>query len=161
MSTSVNLQGKLLIGITTRTNNQSELNPVTAKIPGHIARYMKEKTAEQIPNRLAPHTTICAYTHATQGAHGDYTYFIGEEVTKIDQVPAGMEAIIIPHGLYQKYTAGPGPLPMIIIQTWQKIWLDSETTKEITRNFRVDFEVYDERAQNPLLAQVDIFVGIV
>lgn len=156
----VEVNSKILVGITVRTNNQQEMTPMTGKIPGLITRYMQEKIAEKIPNRSHPGTLICAYTHYTQGYQGEYTYFVGEEVSNLGVVPEGLEALIVPAGSYRKFLAGPGPLPMILIQTWQKIWAIFQAGSNPNRNYRVDFEVYDNRAQNPLMAQVDIYIGV-
>lgn len=42
-----------------------------------------------------------------------------------------------------------------VYNEWVKIW-----NSELERTFTADFEVYDERSQNPENAEVDIFVAV-
>ena len=69
-----------LIGISIRTNNESEINPDTGKISGLVQRYFHQALYEKIPHRKKPGTTLCVYTDYESDHTGDYTYFIGEEV---------------------------------------------------------------------------------
>lgn len=43
----------------------------------------------------------------------------------------------------------------LVFEAWTKIW-----NSNIDRKFSADFEVYDERAQDPENAEVDIFIAV-
>jgi len=67
----------------------------------------------------------------------------------------------IPAGTYLKLTTDAGAIPFIIINAWQKIWQLFQNDNYGKRLYKVDFEVYDERAKNPQDAIVDLYVGVI
>lgn len=148
-----------LIGISTRTNNADEIAMETGKIVPTLQRYFGG-LFEQIPNRKKPGTTLCVYTHYESDHRGDYTYFVGEEVSSFDNLPEGLETLVIPPQRYTKFTAGPGPMPDVVRQPWFKIWNMNEGELGGQRRYIADFEVYDERAAQPQRTVLDIFIGI-
>lgn len=150
-----------LIGIRTHTCFSNECNPLTSKIAPLVARYWSEKTAEKIPNRKNPGTLFVGYNDYSSDYRGNYSYLIGEEVTSFGNIPEGMETLVIPEGSYTKFTTNPGPIPQVIISAWQKIWqLEEKKQLEGKRRYLVDFEVYDERARDPLNTVVDVYIGL-
>ena len=151
-----------LIGITERTNNANEINPETGKLLPTIRKYFGNSMMEKINNRHNPGTTYCVYTNYESDFTGDYTYFIGEEVTSLDDIPVGFETLTIPEQKYIKFTNGPGPMPKVCIDIWQKVWADEVAlTLEGTRGYIADFEVYDERSQHDHSnVTLDVYVGI-
>ena len=42
---------------------------------------------------------------------------------------------------------------------WQQIW-KLEDLGKLKRTYQADFELYDQRAQDPQNAQVDIYIGV-
>lgn len=151
---------KLLVGITTQTNLTKETNPLTSEIGKIVNRYMAEQIAQKIPHRKNPGVGICAYTDYTDEYKGDYTYFIGEEVTEVGELPDGMSLLEIPAGTYLKLTTDSGVIPFIIINAWQNIWQIFQGSNHGKRLYKVDFEVYDDRVKNPQSAIVDLYVGV-
>jgi predicted transcriptional regulator YdeE len=149
-----------LIGISVRTCNADELNPATAKIGALVNRYWQENIATQIPNRKNPGITIIAYTDYASDEHGDYTCFIGEEVSSLESISSGLTSLIIAPNSYQKFTTEQGTIPEIVILSWQKIWQMSEQELGGKRNYQTDFEVYDQRAIDINAAVIDLYVGI-
>lgn len=149
-----------LIGITTRTNNRLEMDPATAKIGKTVAQYMEANLADKIPSRAKPGTTFCVYTDYESDYTGDYTYFIGEMVTSLTNIPADFQPLEIAAHAYTKLTTTPGPMPHICIQAWQAIW--QMTSRELggNRSYIADFEVYDERAVDVEKTVLDIYIGI-
>jgi len=149
-----------IIGIKVRTNNNAELDPKTGKLLPCVQKYFHQNLAAQIPNRLRPETTYCAYTEYESDHTGNYTYFIGEEVSSFVHVPKHLETLIIPEQTYVKFTNGPGSMPDVIRKPWQQIWKMS--TKELggKRSYRTDFEIYDERSRDHQKIILDIYVGI-
>jgi predicted transcriptional regulator YdeE len=165
----INFPQTKLVGITTRTNNVSEMNPLTAKISSTIQSYMMNKLSSQIQGRARPSVNYCIYTDYESEKitdsnkyeyHGDYTYFIGEEVESFDNVPDDFTKITIPEQKYIKFTTSHGPMPAIVISAWMEIWNMTAKESGATRSFTTDFEVYDERAQNLLNAEVDIYIAV-
>ncbi len=149
-----------LVGITARTNNASEMNISTAKIGATFHKFMAENLQAKIKNRKYPGKIFAVYTNYESDFTGDYTYFLGEEVTSFDDIGSDFEALVIPAATYAKFTSDPGSIPAIVINTWQKIWEMGSAESGAERAYRADFEVYDERSINPHNAIVDIYIGV-
>lgn len=149
-----------LIGVTARTSNAREQDPATAKIGPTVQRYFHQALSEKISHRKKPGTTYCVYTNYESDHTGDYTYFIGEEVSSFDELPEGFETLTISPQSYAKFTTSPGPMPNVVIQAWQEIWNMDATALEGERSYHADFEVYDERASNHAAVVADIYIGV-
>lgn len=166
--TIIDLPSIQLIGITTRTNNQAESSWDTGKIWPCVRQYFHEQRALKIPHRKKPGTTLCAYTAYDQAYinddscdyQGDYTYFIGEEVTSLESCPEGFDSLLIPPQTYVKFTNGPAPMPDVVRKPWLKIWAMTPQELGGIRRFATDFEVYDERAADHEHVVLDILIGI-
>lgn len=149
-----------LIGITIKTNNRNESNPATAKISEIVERYWEQNIHMQIPNRKNPGVTFCAYTNYESDENGDYTYFVGEEVSSLKDVPAGLQPLVIPYSKYIMFTTAVGKMPQIVIDAWQQIWKMSPNDFGGQRTYIADFEIYDQRAIDPFNTSLDIYIGI-
>ena len=149
-----------LVGLSVRTNNMNEIEPITAKIGGLASKFQNQNIASQISNRKNPGVTYAVYTEYDSDEHGDYTYFIGEEVSAFENVPLGCKQITIPDSQYQKFTVGPDKMPMVVIQAWQQIWKMTSEDLGGQRTYQADFEVYDQRATDPVNTILDIFIGV-
>ncbi len=156
----IKLQTIQLVGITARTNNANEMNPETGKIPAMIQKYFHGGLSEKILNRKNPGTTFCAYTNYESDVTGDYTYFIGEEVTSIEEIPDGFKTLTIPAQNYAKFTNKPGPMPAVCIGMWQNIWAMKPSDLGNGRSYIADFEVYDNRSADQNNAVLDIYIGL-
>lgn len=149
-----------LVGLTARTNNKNEMKPETSKIGELAGRFWGQNMAGLISNRKHPGVTLSVYTKYDSNEHGDYTYFIGEEVSSFSNVSAEFEQLTIPPAKYQKFTTLPGKMPEVVINAWQQIWNMSVNDFGGERAYIADFEVYDQRASDPANASLDIFIGI-
>lgn len=151
-----------LIGITTRTNSKTifEANPSTNPIAATVQRYFHQGLAQKIPHRKNPGTTFCVYTNYESDFTGDYTYFIGEEVTSFDHVSKEFETLVIPAQTYAKFTSKPGPMPAVCIDMWQRIWKMNDAELGGKRAYIADFELYDERSTDHTNVVLDIYIGI-
>lgn len=149
-----------LIGLSTRTNNKNEINPQTAQISHLVRRYNEEQIAARLANRKNPGVTFSVYTAYDSNEHGDYTYFLGEEVETIENVPEGLDTLIIPAAQYQKFTTPQGKMPDVVISAWQQIWNMTSADFNGERTYQADFEIYDERASDPFHTMLDIYIGI-
>lgn len=149
-----------LVGITTRTSLAAEMNLTTARIGATVQRYFHENYPEKILQRKKPGVTYCAYTSYESDFTGEYTYFIGESIDSLDILPEGFETLVIPAQRYAKFTTESGPMPMVCIEAWQKIWKMNPAEFEGERAYLADFEVYDERALDHNNVVLDIYVGL-
>lgn len=162
---SINLGDIQLIGLKARTNLTNEINPATSKIMQLVQQYFGEKIYINIPNRLnknheIPNRTFCAYTEYAGDYTADYTFFIGEEVTTLESLPASLSALHIPTQHYTKFTTESGPMPAVVINAWQQIWLMQNKDLGGKRRYHTDFEIYDERAADPLNTVLDVYIGL-
>lgn len=150
-----------MLGLLARTSLAKENRPETAVIPVLLGRYFAENTPLRIPNRRYPGLTMAAYTNYESDEYGEYDYFIGEQVTEVSPpIPENLGCIIIPKGKYVKFTTSAGKMPEVVIQAWQDIWKMSGEDLGGQRKYRVDFEIYDERASDPNNTVLDIYLGI-
>ncbi|MBS4167043.1 Uncharacterized protein NEOC65_002148 [Neochlamydia sp. AcF65] len=160
LKTIIQLPEIKLVGITSRTNNSLEKDPSSAKISSTIQTYFQGACSEKILYRAKPGITYCVYTDYESDLKGDYTYFIGEEVSKFAEMAEGFSALVIPARNYVKFTSNPGTLPSLCINMWQEIWSMSAQDLGGEREYLADFEIYDDRASNHQNAILDIYIGI-
>jgi predicted transcriptional regulator YdeE len=150
-----------LLGMTVRTNNAQEADKMRGKIFPCIQKYFHGNLAAKIPHRRRPGTTFCAYTDYESDHTGDYTYFVGEEVTSFDpKPPEGFVKLVIPKQQYVKFTTKPAPMPDVIVNAWGAIWAMSPKELGGERGYLTDFEVYDERAADHQKIVLDLYIGI-
>jgi predicted transcriptional regulator YdeE len=149
-----------LVGLRVRTNNNNEMNPETSKIGELAGQFWGENIAAQIPHRVNPGVTLSVYTEYESNEHGDYTYFIGEEVGSFDPTPGELQKLTILAGKYQKFTTPSGKMPEVVVNAWREIWTMSRHDFGGERAYVADFEVYDQRAIDPTNTSVDIYIGI-
>lgn len=152
------LKSKTLVGIKIRTNNLREIDEKTGLIGPCIQNYFQNQLFEKIQHRKVPGVTFCVYTEYDSDHTGDYSYFIGEEVSKVDEIPEGLSHIEIPEQSYEKFCVGPGAMPDIVRKAWFEIWEKDDLTAK--RTFQADFEVYDERSHDQNNAILDIYIGV-
>ena len=165
---TVKIPEKKVVGITAWTGYDNEINPEKAQIGLCVRRYFQEQISSKILHVINPGTTLCGFTDyeeswtsdAACDYKGSYTYFIGQEVSEIGSLPAGLTVITIPAQTYVKFTTDPGPTPQIIINAWMYIWDLSPAQLGGTRSWKTDFECYDERVYDPDHAVIDVYVGI-
>ncbi len=150
-----------LVGISVRTNNKYEVNKTDGKIFPCVKRFYHEALAEKILHRKNPGTTLCAYTDYESDEHGDYTYFIGEEVTSFDErLPEELQTLLIPQQTYAKFTTDPAPMPDVLLNVWNRVWKASPKDLGGKRTYVTDFELYDERATDHQKIVLDLFIAI-
>lgn len=146
-----------MVGISVRTSNDKERQE--SQIGKQWARLMGENLLASIPNK-ADRNIVAVYTDYASDANGDYTYVLGARVTQADQVPAGMVAKKVPAGRYAVFTSDRGPVQQVVVATWMRIWKTPRDQPGGDRAYKTDFEVYDQRAQNPADAVMEIHIGI-
>ena len=73
--------------------------------------------------------------------------------------PSGMVSKSVPGGRYGVFTTDKGPLAKVVPQAWLAVF-KLEDEKKLQRTYKVDFEIYEQRSQDPQNAQVDLYLGI-
>lgn len=150
-----------LVGISVRTSYEQELDKMKGHIFPCVQRYFHSALFEKIPHRSKPGTTFCAHTDYESDHRGGYTYFIGEEVSSLDdRLPEGFKKLVIPKQEYAKFTTKPAPMPDVIVNAWRDIWKMTPAQLGGKRAYQTDFEIYDERASDHQKIVLDLYVGI-
>lgn len=140
----------VVAGVTTQIDDLSQSNKSLADL---WHRFWKENLPAKITNR-SNNTIYVIYHDYQDGINKGYAATIGYRVNHIDESPSELTIIVIPQQRYHVFTAH-GNLPESVTKTWKKIM-----QANLQRTFSYDFEIYDERAQNPQDAIVDIYVSI-
>lgn len=142
------LVGLQLKGKTTNQNNQS------SEDCGNLwQKFETEKIFDRIPEKLS-NVIYAVYFDYEKDETNPFSYFIGCKVANDAEAPQELSELKIPTQKYLKFTA-KGVMTGCITDTWKKIW-DSD----LNREFRFDFEVYDERSQDWNDAEVDVFISV-
>ena len=141
-----------IIGISIRTTN--EKNQAATDIGELWQRFIAGNVIDSIPNKVDD-KIYSMYTDYEGDHTQPYTAILGCEVETLETIPEGMVGKAIQGGNYYKTSAKGDLTNGLIVNQWMKIW-----DMDIERVFTVDFEVFGEKAQNPLDAEVDFFVAI-
>jgi predicted transcriptional regulator YdeE len=147
-----------VVGIEARTSNELEMQG-KGKIGETIARVRKDGVLKNLPNRVGSET-YALYTEYESDRNGPYTYFLGAKVSSDKDVPTGMVLRHVPAGDYALVTGSGSPPASVAIRLWQEIW-SLETSKQIERAYKTDFEVHhgvDEN--NDPGGKIDLYVGL-
>lgn len=140
-----------VIGIQIKTSNATCMQDM----PLLWQKFMQEGLVHHIPTPT--NQSLLAVYSGYDGDHTKpYNYLIGMQVDSVDEVPVGMVAKIIPSQKYAIFT-GRGTFPENLQQVWRKIW---EPDFDALRAYTVDFEVYDERCQNPQASEIDVYIAL-
>ncbi len=134
-----------VVGIEIRTNNQQEVDPAKAKIPGLWKRFFEEAIAGKTPGVLRAGTTFAVYTKYQSDNRGEYSLILSSQVKTLKSIPAGMIGMAIPPARYLVFTA-KGKMPDAVIKTWPSIWKYFEDSSQYRRAYTSDFEIYDKRS---------------
>lgn len=157
----IELTPKTLVGKKIRTNNRDEMDPTLQKIASFAGAYWGNQESQHIKHRCHPGLTYAVYTDFERADKGEYTYFLGEEVSSLEGQDWDKYAtLIITPGSYQKFTTDQGVIPDIVVSSWKEIWSMKPEAFLGKRKFNTDFEVYDQRAANPGSAIIDICIGV-
>lgn len=141
-----------VIGIAIRTTNENGQSAID--IPQLWARFFSENILDQIPGKVE-NTIYSIYTDYELDYTKPYTTILGCRVKDLDLVPEGFTAKEIGGGTFTTFQAKGKMADGIVVREWMKIW-----DTDLPRSYTADFEVYDERSQNPDDAEVDIFIAV-
>ena len=151
-----------IIGLSIRSNTEKyESSHERSRMFPIVRDFVHQKVAERIPHRVEAGTLICGYTNYESDSKGYFTYFIGEKVdSSVVKAPEGLTLIEVPKQKYLKFTNGPGSMPSVIKEPWTKINSMSSEDLGGERSYKVDWEVYDERAKDHSAIVLDLYIGI-
>ena len=150
--------GFTMVGIAVRTSNAEQMTP-ERPIGKQWERLFKEGVLAAIPNK-SDGNIVAVYSEYASDKDGEYTYLLGARVIKAENVPAGMTVKNVPAGRYALFTSEKGPVQKVVVEMWQRVWAVPKNALGGDRTYKADFEVYDQRAQNPADAVVDLYIAI-
>lgn len=141
-----------LIGISVRTSNDP--GKADVDIPALWSRFMTEGVKDKIQHRVEE-ALYCVYTNYEGDHTQPYTTFLGCRVANLEITPEGLEGLAIDGGRYEIVTAKGNILEGMVFNAWLSIW-----NTALPRNYKADFEVYDEKAADLTKAEVSIYIGV-
>ena len=137
-ATIAEVQSFTVSGISVRTTNRDEAQPLTAKLPDLWGKFHTQGLAEKTPNKVDNASVYGVYSDYESDASGAYRTTAGVRVSK---AAADSDSIEIRGGQYLVFKA-TGAMPQIVFETWVTIWSFFETSKDFRRCFTTDFEEY-------------------
>lgn len=147
-----NINPFCIIGIAIQTTNENGQS--ATDIPLLWNKFMAEGIREKIPGKTED-TMYCVYTNYKKDHTQPYSTILGCKVKDLSVIPYGMVAITVEGGAYIRHTAKGNLLQGVVFNEWVKIW-----NSNINRSYSADFEVYGEKAQDTVNAEVDIFIAV-
>ncbi len=149
----------LLVGMSVRTS----LRSIYRDVPALGRRYQEFKRTHTIANKKEP-WAFAAVTWGHDAQTGAMTYLMGDVVTSLADVPAGLERFEIPAIKYAVFPIRPKnrfgwPFAIADVKRYvYTAWLPRSgfhAAGEID-----DFEYHDERSARPKAPEVDLYVAI-
>lgn len=83
-----------------------------------------------------------------------YGYIVGCKVESLEDLPEGIDSVVIKSGNYAHLVA-KGKIPDCIVEMWQSIW-----KLDLNRAYGTDFEVYGPKSQDDENAEVDVYLSL-
>jgi predicted transcriptional regulator YdeE len=128
----------MLLGISTRTNNENEKNEETQKIPALWEKYDVENIYSKTFNKANNTSLYGVYTNYESDVNGDYDATVAVEVTKTKDKP-----MVIENKKYLVFKK-EGELPDSCVALWEEIWDYFANNSEYERDYIIDFEKYSK-----------------
>ena len=145
----VQIEEKIIRGISVRTKNSDEMNPETAKIGQLYHKFDQDITV----NYKEGARVYGVYYGYESDETGEFTVLAGSDRAESEKVP--LEQVTIPAGKYLVFS-GRGEMPQVVIDAWGQIWeyfSGSDTPHK--RAFTTDFENY--KSPN----EVEVYIAII
>ena len=148
--TTATLPNINLVGMSVIANNSDQVQNIGAT----WGQYLGENISDKIDGKESSGVIYAVYTKYESDFHGDYTFFIGEEVSSLNNGNANFATLQIPMQNYIKFT-NEGDESVIGI--WKNIWqMEEENSLAGERSYIADFEIHDSRNSGI----VDIYIGV-
>jgi predicted transcriptional regulator YdeE len=137
-------------GLSVRTKNTEEFNPLTAKLPALWQQFM---TSGLVDFQEKPTPVIYGvYSDFDSDANGYYRVTAGLSANA-EEIQPELSSVAVLAGNYLVFS-GKGLMPATVIAVWQKIWLYFSEHQEYKRNYRSDFELYRG------VDEIEIYIGV-
>ena len=144
-----------VIGVELKTTLSNETD--FGEIPKFWENVIKDRLIEMIPNKKYP-DTILGISMDFQ-PNGSFLYVIGVEVTDTQTIPEKMVCKTVPAAEYAVFTAC-GEMPGSIQETSNYIYKEWLPNSGYKRTETAEFELYDDRCQRGVNAEVDIYFPV-
>ncbi|WP_017257874.1 GyrI-like domain-containing protein [Pedobacter arcticus] len=141
-----------VIGISIRTTNEN--GQATKEIAELWGKFMNEKVLNAIPNKIDA-TVYSIYTDYESDHTKPYTTILGCKVENLNDIPQGMIGKSFDGGNYVKLSAKGNLMQGLIANKWAEIW-----EMNLDRLFTADFEVFGEKAQHLVNAEIDFLIAV-
>jgi AraC family transcriptional regulator len=154
-------------GFERKTTNIGGVN--YRELPQFWDRYFAENWAKILHGRIKPVQDADLGLCFPGGMEkGEFSYVIGVEVGDFNDIPAEMFRGEVPAATYAVFTTPPaeregGGFSKVIQKTWDYVFAEwfPNSGYEFDDKSKIDFELYDERAQGDHGIQIDIYVPVV
>ena len=107
----IHVNEKTIVGLSTRTNNQNEMNPKTGKIAPLVQAFDEAVSV----NYRAGARVYSVYYDYESDASGDYSVLIGADAVESSSLV--LSEVKIQAGNYLVFSA-QGQVPQIVFETW-------------------------------------------
>ena len=139
----VQLESKTVYGLSTRTTNQNEMKPETAKL-GTLWQTFDQKVAVDYQNGDRVYGVYYDYE---SDANGEFSVLAGFD-GKVD-ADNSLDEVSIKSGKYLRFdgtakTADDASRIQTIIKIWGEIWQYFSAQSEYERTYTTDFEYYKD-----------------
>lgn len=152
VSREIKLKAFSIAGITIRTTNEEQ--KTITDIGTLFARFFSENIIEKIPSRLSD-DIYCVYTDYESDYTGEYSVIIGCKIKDGDTVDKSLIVKKIHDSKYIEYKSS-GELHAAVSKTWTEIW----NSKEISRAYQADFDIYGQEAIDPQNATIYTYLSV-
>ncbi len=125
-------------GVSVRTINCDEMQPLTAKLPTLWGQFYNQEMAAKIPGKEDDSSVYGVYSDYESDSSGHYRSTAGVRVSK---AAADFDSVEVAGGPYLVFKA-KGGMPKIVFDTWVTIWTFFESSQDFQRCFTTDFERY-------------------
>jgi predicted transcriptional regulator YdeE len=139
--TLARLEPFFVVGISARTINREEADPEKARLGNLWNRFFSDSIMQRVPNQAAESNIYGVYSEYESDATGHYTTTVGIKTVEPPESDGEFTAVKVQGGEYLVFEK-QGPIPDIVVETWQSIWEYFSTTSDYDRMYTTDFEEF-------------------
>lgn len=140
-------------GLALRTDNASESQPQTGKIPELWERFRIENWFERLERLGAFGPPLGVYSAYESDASGSFQIMAGREIAPNVKINPPLVVVSVPAGSYRMFESR-GSLPQSVVRGWEQVWAYFERPGAPARAYTYDVEVY------PSAESVEIWIAV-
>lgn len=137
----VTIESRILAGVREETSNALEAEYEEAKVPMLWRNYFQASILNPLVHEVEDAPAYAVYHDYKDGANAEFKVLVGTEVSSDKDLGELYNTVTLEAGEYLRFD-GKGEMPMIVVETWQKIWRYFAGNDAPTRSFKSDFEMY-------------------